>query len=514
MSALSLNLAASFFSRGWSAVLSLAFVPVYIRFLGVEAYGLIGAFTALQTIVSLLDLGLGSALTREFARSNGQPNAARAMRDLLRTLECIYWAIALLIAVGLWLLAGYIANHWLRPEDLSAAEVEHALAYAGLAFALQWPTTLYSGGMYGLERQGLLAAVVSATSTLRVAVTVMALAFVSPTLESFFIAQAFANLVQTLSLAWALWRCLPASGARAAFDPAMLRGLVGFAGGMFGISVSAVVLTQLDKAILSRTLTLEAFGYYAVASALAAGLYVLISPLFAVFFPRFSQLVAARSAAEVERLYHLGNQLMAVTTLPLTAVVVFFADEILRLWTGSDAIAANSGALLSLIVVGNALNGLMNIPYAVQLAHGWTSLAFYSNVVAIVLCAPLIYMLSVRIGAIGGAISWVTLTSGYILISLQIMYAKLRDVGPRWRWHVQDVGAPAAAAFIVAGAGRSLDVFPGTPLLACVFLALVTGLATLGAGLCAPALRAAVTHRVSTAWRGSRYRPETRFPGQ
>jgi O-antigen/teichoic acid export membrane protein len=494
-----MKLAAGFVSRGWSALLSLAFVPVYIRFLGVEAYGLIGAFAALQAVLGLLDLGLGSTLTREFARAHDLPNSSSVMRDQLRTLEGIYWAIAIFIALSVWLLSGFIATHWLQPQNLSEKEVASALAYAGLAFALQWPTNLYIGGMYGLQRQGLLAVVISGTATLRVALTLAALLFISQTIECFFLAQACANFIQTVLLAIVLWSRVPRAGARAKFRVESLRGIWGFAGGMFGISVTTIVLTQLDKAILSKTLTLESFGYYAIASTLAAGLYIVISPLFGVFFPRFSQLVRAQSEVEIERLYHLGNQLMAVVVLPIAAVAALFSREIIRYWSGSDEIAANSELLFSLLITGNALNGLMNVPYAVQLAHGWTGLAFYSNVVAIVICAPLIYLLSMRIGAVGGAIGWVVLTTGYILISLQIMHRRIPQVGSSWRWYLQDIGGPAVAAFTVVAFSRMIRIFPTTIFSAVLYLTLVTGLATIAAGLCAPALRGALMRRVTTA---------------
>lgn len=38
--------------------MSLAFVPVYIHFMGIEAYGLIGVFGTLQGTFGLLDMSL------------------------------------------------------------------------------------------------------------------------------------------------------------------------------------------------------------------------------------------------------------------------------------------------------------------------------------------------------------------------------------------------------------------------------------------------------------------------
>jgi O-antigen/teichoic acid export membrane protein len=84
---------------------SLAVVPAYIHFLGIEAYGLIGFFLSLTAILQLLDLGLGTALNRQFSHHSAQSGKAREMRDLLRTLEIIYWLIG--IAIGATIRTGY-----------------------------------------------------------------------------------------------------------------------------------------------------------------------------------------------------------------------------------------------------------------------------------------------------------------------------------------------------------------------------------------------------------------------
>ena len=38
------NVLANFAGRAWSALMALAFLPLYIRFLGIESYGLVGIF--------------------------------------------------------------------------------------------------------------------------------------------------------------------------------------------------------------------------------------------------------------------------------------------------------------------------------------------------------------------------------------------------------------------------------------------------------------------------------------
>ena len=93
------NIIANFAGQGWAALMALAFVPLYIKFLGIEAYGLIGFFAMLQGAFQILDLGLSQTMNREMARYSALPDKAGEARDLVRTLEVGYWAIGIVISI-------------------------------------------------------------------------------------------------------------------------------------------------------------------------------------------------------------------------------------------------------------------------------------------------------------------------------------------------------------------------------------------------------------------------------
>ncbi len=64
ISRLKLNLLANFAGTGWSTLMGLVFIPLYIRFMGIEAYGLIGFYVALQGGLQILDFGLSPTMNR------------------------------------------------------------------------------------------------------------------------------------------------------------------------------------------------------------------------------------------------------------------------------------------------------------------------------------------------------------------------------------------------------------------------------------------------------------------
>ena len=65
-----LNIIANYSGKAWMTLMSLAFIPLYIKFLGIEAYALIGFFATLTSIFGVLDLGLSATLNREFGRAS------------------------------------------------------------------------------------------------------------------------------------------------------------------------------------------------------------------------------------------------------------------------------------------------------------------------------------------------------------------------------------------------------------------------------------------------------------
>ena len=386
------NIAANFAGSIWQALMGLVFIPLYIKFMGVESYGLIGIFATLQAIFVILDMGLSATLTREMARLSVLPGREQEMRNLVRSLEVIYWCVAVFIGMAIMAISSFIAHHWVKTGQLSPQTIEQALRIMGFAMALQWPASFYSGGLTGLQRQVLLNAINIAMSTLRGAGAVLILWLISPTIQAFFSWQIVISTVNTGLLAFFLRHSLPRTGKRASFQKQLLAGVWRFAAGMSGISVLATILTQLDKVILSKMLSLEMFGYYTFAGVVAMSLYRLSGPVFSAIYPRFTQLVSLADQDGLKQLYHVSSQLMSVLILPVTVVIAMFSYEILLIWTQNPVTAEKSHVLVSILVCGTALNGLMHVPYALQLANGWTRLALSGNSLAIIILVPMIVL--------------------------------------------------------------------------------------------------------------------------
>src|SRR5262249_50635312 len=125
----------------------------------------------------------------------------------------------------------------------------------------------------------------------------------------------------------------------------------------------------------------------------------------------------------------------------------------LQIWTHDATLAASTYVILSVLVVGMALNAIMHGPYALQLAYGWTSLALYQNFLALICLVPIMIWSVERFGAVAAACAWLALNVPYVTVGIQIMHGRLLP-GQKWRWYRKDVGLPAMAALPVVALAR------------------------------------------------------------
>ncbi|MCI4567731.1 oligosaccharide flippase family protein [Lysobacter sp. CFH 32150] len=496
------NLVANYLGAGWNGLVTIAFVPLYIRYLGVEAYGLIGVHALLQAMLSLLDGGMAPAISREMARFGAGANQGIAIRTLLRSVESVALAVALLVTIGVWALSGWFATGWLQNEGLSTDTVERALALMGAVVGLRFVENIYRSSLVGLQRQVVLNGISTLVTTVRAVGAVLVLAKVSPSIEAFFVWQLLVSIAAVALFAGACYRQLPPASTKVVFSLQALRSIWRYAAGTMVITALSLLLTQMDKILLSRLLSLEAFGYYAFAVVVAQLPLAVVGPTSQAFFPRFVEQFDRGTKSGLAASYHDAAQMVSVALSAITIMLVVFGFEILRLWTMDGELVARSHKLVVLLSIGTLLNGLVTVPYYLQLAAGWTGLVIRANVLAIAAVIPALLWVVPRHGAIGAAWVWLLLNAAYFIAMMPLMHRRLLPTELQ-AWYLQDVGLPLLSAAAMAATLHFLVPSFGSPMLQIVKLGLCAGLVLVAAMLAAPRVREALLRHLVAASRSS-----------
>ncbi len=501
MASVRLNIAANLTGRIAAALINFAAVPVFLRLLGVESFGLIALYTTFQTLALVLDLGLSLTINRELALAGDDPDRLSRARSLLKASEAAYWGISILAGVILALAAPWLATDWIRTDGLQPGAARDAFVAMGLALAVQLPAALYVGGLTGLQQQFGLNLTQVGFALLRAGGAILVLQHVAATATAFLVWQALSALAQSLILGLLLRRSLPpaAAGAGLAEGLALLRGRWRFVVGANLLALLGALILQADKLVLSRTLPLETFGIYSLAALAASLMSQLSGPIFTAYQPRLTQLVGAGDDDGLVQAYRVYAQAMAVVVVPTALVGALFAPELISLWTLRNAAAAGAALPFAILVLGWALNALATVPGTLQLAHGRPGFGVRLHAVAVVLLVPALAVLSERWGATAAAGAWVVLNAGYLLMHGFVGSPQYLPRGTTLRWFAADVLLLTGVAAVIAVGGRLIVPHGLSPIADILAIGLCWTLATAATALTGERTRALVLQRLRRA---------------
>lgn len=437
------NLIANYLGVGWSALMSIAFVPFYLHFIGPEGYGLVGFFVMLSSSLSILDAGLAAVATREAAGYLGAKESRQLeIVTLLRTIEVVFLGISFIVGLLVSLASPLIVKYWLNVPANMVVGATWAVSWMGLSIAVQFMTSFYSGCLIGFQKQVGLNAINVVGSTVRGGGAVLVLWLISPTVQTFFAWQAIGGAGILLAQRILFVRGTRATPVSFGFSLESLKRVRHFMAGMGAINVLAFLLTQLDKIILSKVLPLAAFGYYSLAWTLGTLIYRLTGPVFNSYYPRITQLLEQKNTGLMLETYQQACKVMAAVVVPISLWLALFSYDILELWTRNITLANQAAGALSVLALGTMFNAFMHIPYAMQLAHNYTRLTLVQNIVAVILLAPLTWFFATHYTLTETALPWLLVNLGYVVIGAPLMHKYLALPGLS-DWYLKAVLKPA-----------------------------------------------------------------------
>ncbi|HKC37693.1 MAG TPA: oligosaccharide flippase family protein, partial [Chitinophagaceae bacterium] len=276
---------------------------------------------------------------------------------------------------------------------------------------------------------------------------------ISPTIEGYFIWQMVITLIFTFTLRFFVWKKLAVKNIKAVFSRVQLKSIFHFAAGMTGLSLITFFLAQIDKIVVSKMVLLEFVGYYNLAFIVAGGINQVISPLQPVIFPKFTSLLAQNKHEELLALYHKTCRWVSIIVFPIGFILIFFAKEILLLWTKNPVLTQNTAPILQVVAAGTVCNCMMWVPYFYLLAKGNTKFTIYQNIIASVILVPLLFWWTGKYGALGASFVWLSVNIGYVLITIPVFY-RLFLKGELGNWYKKDVALPFLVSGILALAAK------------------------------------------------------------
>lgn len=451
MASVKKNIAFNYGGQLYSTLIGILVLPLFLEHVGAEAYGLIGFYTLIQAWMTLLDLGMTPTLGREVARLRGNPKEAKRLVTIVNSLETVFFCIAVLFAIFLILGRGWVSNSWLTVETLPLSTVQTAVAIIGLTVAIRWVSSLSRSGINAFEHQAWLNVFEVIVNTLRFPVALFLVVVLDGNVLAYFYFQLAIVLLEVVILRGKLRRLLPSVSAPRFCWPE-LRRIAPFALSIGYTAAIWVLLTQLDKLILSKTLTLSEYGYFTLVATISSGVMMLSGPVSKAILPRMTALFAAGKHEQMLLLYRRSTRLIVVLVMPIALTIACLPYKVLFAWTGNEAAAQWGEGILPLFTLGAALLAIIAFQYYLQYVYGNLKYHVRYNTFSALLNVPLIIFAAIHYGPLGVAWIWFGFRFVSLIVWVPFIHHKFAP-GLHNKWMLEDVLFPLAPVIIVIVAG-------------------------------------------------------------
>jgi len=439
-------------------VLAAVAIPLLIRRLGVDRFGVLTLAWALVGYFGLFDLGLGRALTKVVTESLAQSRESEAG-------EAVWTGLAVLLTVGISLtVLLFSLSHWLiiKFNKLPAA-VEGETLSAIYWLAISVPVITVTAGLRGvLEAQHRFRLVNI------VRIVMGGFSYLGPLVASIFstnlavlcsilvIGRIIAGVIHFVLAA----KCLPVLLHRIVLKRRALSRLMTTGAWITVSNVVAPILTYAERFIIGFFLSVAAVAYYSTPSELVLRLLMIPGAITSVLFPAFAALSVV-DTSKLQLTYDRGIRFCFMLVFPAIFVIFLFAPEGLRLWLG-PVFAEKSTILLRWVAIGILVNSVAQIPFALLQAADRPDLPGKLHLIE----APLyltVLTVAIKMYALPGAAAvWALrlIIEGLILL-LMAQYALVPHSVKRAMLLLSAAGAVIAISVFMSGSWLKLVWFAG-----------------------------------------------------
>ncbi len=419
---------ANFIGKFWSVLSNFLFIPLYINLLGFESYSIISFTLVIAGLMAVLDGGLTATLSREFARMD---NTIESKIRIYKTVESIYIIIIVICILILFLTSDLIANGWLKLKNINTERVSFIIKIISFEIGFQMLLRLYLGGLLGLEKQVKSNIYQIFWGIFRNGFVIIVICFF-PNLEAFFFWQAFSTIIFVFILKFTINKELTGSyffDLKPKIEKIIFMRIWRFAGGMLLISFVASLNSQIDKLVISNLLNVESLGYYTLASSLAMGIFIIVSPISTTLLPRFTSLYSINKSLEASLLFKKINVFVSIIAFTIMAHMIFFAEKLIWIWTGNKQLASQASIYLPIISISYTMLSLAIIPYNIAIANGYTKLNNKLGLMSLIITLPGYWVATKYYGGLGAASVFCIVQTLITLIYIYFIKIKfLKDI--------------------------------------------------------------------------------------
>lgn len=383
-------------------------VPKLLAILGPDRFGLLALAWGLIGYASVLDLGMGRALTQMVSRLLGEGKRGDIPAVLATASRLTLIAgMAGGLAIGLAAFMG--ADAWVKTTTVAATEIVASMVLLAIALPTQAMSATYRGMNEAyLNFRGI--------SLLRAGLGVVN--FGGP----YLIAQLtrdlpwlVASLVLSRLLAFFVFRHLAltcisenqaiAGKAAGSYSTAIAKSLFSFGGWVTVSGVVSPVLVQADRFVIAASMSTAAVSVYVLPYELVVQSLIIVGAVSSVMFPSLSRLIRENNS-EWKKYFRKCLWRVAALMAIVCGGLALLLPYVLSIWI-KESLNPQSVVVGQILCVGVFFNAVASMFYAALHASGRADMTAKIHLVELPLFLALLIFLIDQYGLNGAACAWV-----------------------------------------------------------------------------------------------------------
>jgi O-antigen/teichoic acid export membrane protein len=423
--------------------------------LGVDGYGILSIAYMVLGYFSIFDLGLSRATVR-FVAAHLSPDKIDKVPELVWT------SLGLLVVVGCVvgaLAAAFVpvaVTRFLKMPPSFVGEARASLFILCASMPIMLGNDAIRGVLEATQRFDLVNYVKVPGSICFYLLAALAIPFGVKVPAIVFIL-AMVRLATAGAYLALCFRTIPNLRGNFHFSWKVVRPLASFGGWVMVSNITGPIFANIERFLIASILSVGMLTYYSVPCDLVGKIAIFPASIAPALFPYFSY-HGGRGGNEVSDVTSRSIKYLLLVMTPLTAMFIFFARDILRLWLG-DQFAAQSAVVMQLVALLFFLNAFAYIPYSSVQALGRPDLKAILDLLMLPTYAVACWWLTHRMGINGSALAKLAVTTldciFLYLFAWKMKAFRLGDLvsGPLFR-----AGVAAGGLFLAVWLIHSLHV--------------------------------------------------------
>lgn len=438
----------SFVTTAVNAVVGFLYVPLLLRYMGKNEYGLYQLMGSIIALLSVMDFGLSATVTRYYSKYKTLEDEDN-MENVLALSGLVYILITivlLIVGIGVYFNLGLLFTKSLTSDQLVSAKKIFIvfLLYLGITI----PSKVFDSVITSHEKFVFIR-VLTLVQIVTQPVFVIAVMNKWPTALAMVIVQTIFSMIVILVKAYYCFYKISMKIKLHHFNKSLFTEMMQFSFFIFLGAILDQLFWQSNQIVLGMFINTAAVAVYGVATTISNSYMSLSTAITSVFLPRITSLVTHKvSDKEISDLFiKIGRVQFLILACVLSGFIIY-GRQFINVWAGSGF--SNTYIVTLILIIPFTIDLIQNIGLTILQAKN--KLAYRSVVFLIIAIINVIASipLTIYFGVIGCALAaGVSFFVGNAIV-MNIYYYKVTHIDIKLFWkEMLTIAAPTLGCALI-----------------------------------------------------------------